>query len=48
MCDLEACVSIMHLSVYDVLRLPPLKRSAARFVLADKSIITVLGVAEEV
>ena len=48
MCDLGACVSIMPLSVYDVLRLPPLKRSAARFVLADKSIITVAGVAEDV
>ena len=46
--DLGACVSIMPLSIYDALRLPPLKRSAARFVLADKSIITVVGVAEDV
>ena len=38
----------MPLSIYDVLRLPPLKRSAAHFVLADKSIITVAGVAEDV
>ena len=48
MCDLGACVSIMPLSIYDILRRPPLKRSAARFVLADKSIITVAGVAEDV
>ncbi|XLS81678.1 hypothetical protein HN51_047509, partial [Arachis hypogaea] len=48
MCDLGACVSIMPLSIYDILRLPPLKRSAAHFVLADKSIITVVGVAEDV
>ncbi|XP_015939816.1 uncharacterized protein LOC107465350 [Arachis duranensis] len=48
MCDLGACVSIMSLSVYDALRLPPLKRSAARFVLADKSIISVVGIAEDV
>ncbi|XP_016195451.2 uncharacterized protein LOC107636460 [Arachis ipaensis] len=48
MCDLGACVSIMPLSVYRVLKLPPLKRSTARFVLADKSIITVMGVVEDV
>ncbi|XP_015944682.1 uncharacterized protein LOC107469820 [Arachis duranensis] len=48
MCDLGACVSIMPLSVYRVLKLPPLKRSTARFVLADKSIITVMGVAEDI
>ncbi|XP_057719661.1 uncharacterized protein LOC130934088 [Arachis stenosperma] len=48
MCDLGAYVSIMPLSVYHILRLPPLKRSTARFVLADKSIITVTGVAEDV
>ncbi|XP_057746871.1 uncharacterized protein LOC130966119 [Arachis stenosperma] len=48
MCDLSACVSIMPLSVYDALRLPPLKRSAARFVLADKSIISVAGIAKDV
>ncbi|XP_025647600.1 uncharacterized protein [Arachis hypogaea] len=47
-CDHGACVSIMPLSVYHLLKLPPLKRSAARFVLADKSIITVSGVAEDV
>ncbi|XP_052114114.1 uncharacterized protein LOC127745443 [Arachis duranensis] len=45
---LGTCVSIMPLSVYRVLNLPPLKRSTARFVLADKSIITVAGVAEDV
>ncbi|XP_057719582.1 uncharacterized protein LOC130934009 [Arachis stenosperma] len=38
----------MPLSVYDALRLPPLKRLAARFVLADKSIISVAGIAEDV
>ncbi|XP_015954665.1 uncharacterized protein LOC107479025 [Arachis duranensis] len=48
MCDLGACVSIMPLSVYDALMLPPLKWSAARFVLADKIIISVVGVAEDV
>nr|XP_025635981.1 uncharacterized protein LOC112730084 [Arachis hypogaea] len=48
MCDLGAYVSIMPLSVYHLLKLPPLKRSAARFVLADKSIITVMGIAEDV
>ncbi|XP_052116536.1 uncharacterized protein LOC127746657 [Arachis duranensis] len=48
MCDLGACVSIMPLSVYWVLKLPPLKRSTTRFVLADKSIITVTGVVEDV
>ncbi|XP_057734150.1 uncharacterized protein LOC130949452 [Arachis stenosperma] len=48
MCDLGACVSIMPLYVYDALRLPPLKRSAARFVLADKSIISVAGITEDV
>ncbi|XP_016168591.1 uncharacterized protein LOC107611146 [Arachis ipaensis] len=48
MCDLGACVNIMPLSVYEVLKLPPLKRSAARFVLADKSIISVVGIAEDV
>nr|XP_025677051.1 uncharacterized protein LOC112776985 [Arachis hypogaea] len=48
MCDLSACVSIMPLSVYQVLKLPPLKRWAARFVLADKSIIYVVGIAEDV
>ncbi|KAL4329310.1 hypothetical protein AHAS_Ahas13G0287300 [Arachis hypogaea] len=48
MCDLGACVSIMPLSVYHLLKLPLLKRSTARFVLADKSIITVSGIAEDV
>ncbi|XP_015970264.1 uncharacterized protein LOC107493721 [Arachis duranensis] len=48
MCDFGACVSIMPLSIHRVLKLPPLKRSTARFVLADKSIITVTGVAEDV
>ncbi|XP_072073996.1 uncharacterized protein [Arachis hypogaea] len=48
MCDLGACVSIMPLSIYHLLKLPPLKRSAARFVLADKSIITVSGIVEDV
>ncbi|XP_016195807.1 uncharacterized protein LOC107636846 [Arachis ipaensis] len=48
MCDLSACVSIMLLSVYHLLKLPPLKWSAARFVLADKSIISVVGIAEDV
>ncbi|XP_057747026.1 uncharacterized protein LOC130966255 [Arachis stenosperma] len=38
----------MPLSIYNALRLPPLKRSAARFVLAYKSIITVVGIAEDV
>ncbi|XP_015950375.1 uncharacterized protein LOC107475258 [Arachis duranensis] len=47
-CDLGACVSIIPLSVYRILKLPPLKRWTARFVLADKSIITVTGVAEDV
>nr|XP_025652843.1 uncharacterized protein LOC112748818 [Arachis hypogaea] len=48
MYDLGACVSIMPLSVYEVLKLPPLKWSAVRFVLADKSIISVVGIAEDV
>ncbi|XP_015970258.1 uncharacterized protein LOC107493715 [Arachis duranensis] len=48
MYDLGACMSIMPLSIYDALRLPPLKRSTARFMLADKSIITVVGIAEDV
>ncbi|XP_072060239.1 uncharacterized protein [Arachis hypogaea] len=46
--DPGACVSIMPLSVYDILKLPTLKRSAARFVLVDKSIISVVGIAEDV
>ncbi|XP_015970658.1 uncharacterized protein LOC107494143 [Arachis duranensis] len=46
--DPDACITIMPLSVYDTLRLSPLKRSAARFVLADKSIISVVGIAKDV
>nr|XP_025652460.1 uncharacterized protein LOC112748438 [Arachis hypogaea] len=38
----------MPLSAYEVLKLPPLRWSAARFVLADKSIISVVGIAEHV
>ncbi|XP_057734032.1 uncharacterized protein LOC130949283 [Arachis stenosperma] len=48
MCDLGACVSIMPFSVFARLNMAPLKRSAARFALADKSIITVMGIAEYV
>ncbi|XP_072064290.1 uncharacterized protein [Arachis hypogaea] len=48
MCDLGACVSIMTLSIFARLNLAPLKRSAAKFVLADKSVITVMGIAEDV
>nr|XP_025647550.1 uncharacterized protein LOC112742526 [Arachis hypogaea] len=45
---LGACVSIMPLSVFARLKLAPLKRSAAKFVLADKSVITVVGIVEDV
>ncbi|XP_057760432.1 uncharacterized protein LOC130980807 [Arachis stenosperma] len=48
MCNLGACVSIMPFSVFARLNLAPLKRSAARFALADKSVITVMGIAEDV
>ncbi|XP_057760524.1 uncharacterized protein LOC130980896 [Arachis stenosperma] len=48
MCDLGACVSIMPLSICDALKLPPLRRSTARFVLADKSIISVVSIVEDV
>ncbi|RYR14393.1 hypothetical protein Ahy_B04g070950 isoform A [Arachis hypogaea] len=48
MCNLGACVSIMPLSIYVRLNLAPLKKSAARFALADKSVITVIGIAEDV
>ncbi|XP_016167060.1 uncharacterized protein LOC107609568 [Arachis ipaensis] len=48
MCDLGACVSIMPLSIYKKLNLVPLKRSGARFVLADKSKVSVVGIAENV
>ncbi|XP_016168495.1 uncharacterized protein LOC107611042 [Arachis ipaensis] len=46
MCDLGACVSIMPLPIYEKLNLSPLKRSGARFVLADKSIVSIVGIAE--
>ncbi|XP_057734487.1 uncharacterized protein LOC130949902 [Arachis stenosperma] len=48
MCDLGACVSIMPLSTFVRLNLAPLKKLAARFALADKSVITVTGIAEDV
>ncbi|XP_015932453.1 uncharacterized protein LOC107458767 [Arachis duranensis] len=48
MCDLGACVSIMPLSTFVRLNLAPLKKSMARFALADKSVITVTGIAENV
>ncbi|XP_016192239.1 uncharacterized protein LOC107633119 [Arachis ipaensis] len=48
MCDLRACASIMPLLVYERLNSAPLKRSRARFVLADKSIVSVVGIAENV
>ncbi|XP_025692809.1 uncharacterized protein [Arachis hypogaea] len=48
MCDLGVYVSIMPLSVYHVLKFPTLKWSVARFVLADKSIVYVVGIAEDV
>ncbi|XP_025607957.1 uncharacterized protein [Arachis hypogaea] len=48
MCDLGACVSIMPLSIFARLNLAPLKRLAAKFVLADKSVIAVVGIAEDV
>ncbi|KAL4350287.1 hypothetical protein AHAS_Ahas10G0126900 [Arachis hypogaea] len=48
MCDLEACVSIMPLSIFVWLNLAPLKKSAARFALANKSVITVTGIAKDV
>ncbi|XP_016178300.1 uncharacterized protein LOC107620684 [Arachis ipaensis] len=48
MCDLGACVSIIPLSVYNELDLPPLKRSVAHFIFADISIISVAGIAEDV
>ncbi|XP_016178551.1 uncharacterized protein LOC107621005 [Arachis ipaensis] len=47
MCDLGSCVSIMPLLV-EKLNLALLKRSGARFVLADKTIILVVGIAENV
>nr|XP_025678761.1 uncharacterized protein LOC112778680 [Arachis hypogaea] len=48
MCDLGACVSIMPLPIYERLNLSPLKRSVARFVLVDKSIVSVVEIAENV
>ncbi|XP_025678069.1 uncharacterized protein [Arachis hypogaea] len=48
MCDLGACVSIMPLPIYERLNLPLLKRSKTRFVLADKSIVSVVGITENV
>ncbi|XP_016167545.1 uncharacterized protein LOC107609990 [Arachis ipaensis] len=48
MCDLGACVSIMPLPIYEKLNLSLLKRSGAKFVLADKSIVSVVGIAEDV
>ncbi|KAL4315886.1 hypothetical protein AHAS_Ahas15G0229900 [Arachis hypogaea] len=48
MCDLGACVSIMPLSIFVRLNLAPLKKSAAKFVLANKSVITVMEIAEDV
>ncbi|KAL4293612.1 hypothetical protein AHAS_Ahas18G0145500 [Arachis hypogaea] len=48
MCNLGSCVSIMPFSIYEKLNLAPLKRSGARFVLADKSIISVVGIAKNV
>ncbi|KAL4344000.1 hypothetical protein AHAS_Ahas11G0134600 [Arachis hypogaea] len=48
MCDLGACVSIMPLSIFVRLNLAPLRKSAAKFALADKSVITVMGIAEDV
>ncbi|XP_072078033.1 uncharacterized protein [Arachis hypogaea] len=48
MSDLGACVSIIPLSIFARLKLAPLKRSAAKFALADKSVITVVGIAEDV
>ncbi|XP_015944813.1 uncharacterized protein LOC107469941 [Arachis duranensis] len=48
MCDLGACVSIMPLLIYEKLNFSPLKRSGARFLLADKSIVSVVGIAENV
>ncbi|XP_025647835.1 uncharacterized protein [Arachis hypogaea] len=48
MCDLGACVSIMPLLIYEKLNLSPLKRSRARFVLANKSIVSAVGIAENV
>ncbi|XP_015960980.1 uncharacterized protein LOC107484943 [Arachis duranensis] len=48
MCDLVACVSIMPLPIYERLNLSPLKRSGARFVLLDKSLVSIVEIAENV
>ncbi|KAL4315472.1 hypothetical protein AHAS_Ahas15G0188500 [Arachis hypogaea] len=48
MCDLGACISIMPLSIFVRLNLAPLKKSVVKFALADKSVITVMGIAEDV
>ncbi|XP_057734161.1 uncharacterized protein LOC130949467 [Arachis stenosperma] len=48
MCDLGACVSIMPLSTFVRLNLAPLKKSAVRFALVDKSVIMVIGIAKDV
>ncbi|XP_016164795.1 uncharacterized protein LOC107607341 [Arachis ipaensis] len=48
MYDLGACISIMPLPIYERLNLSPLMRSGARFVLADKSIVSVVGIVENV
>ncbi|XP_025652189.1 uncharacterized protein [Arachis hypogaea] len=48
MCDLGSCVSIMPLSIYEKSNLAQLRRSGARFVLVDNSIILVVGIAENV
>ncbi|XP_015939821.1 uncharacterized protein LOC107465354 [Arachis duranensis] len=48
MCDLGACVSIMPLLVFVRLNLVSLKRSATKFLLADKSVIIVARITEDV
>ncbi|XP_016164927.1 uncharacterized protein LOC107607491 [Arachis ipaensis] len=48
MCDFGSCVSIMPFSIYEKLNLTPLRQSGARFMLADKIIISVVGIAENV
>ncbi|KAL4329462.1 hypothetical protein AHAS_Ahas13G0302500 [Arachis hypogaea] len=46
--NLGSCVSIMPFSIYEKLNLAPLRRSGARFVLADKTINSVVGIFENV
>ncbi|KAL4287922.1 hypothetical protein AHAS_Ahas19G0234600 [Arachis hypogaea] len=48
MYELGTCVIIIPLSIYEKLNLAPLRRSGARFVFADKIIISVVGIAENV